>query len=129
MSTIKAAELATEVSKILEAYRAEVDITLDEAVTVTAKETVKQLRTTSPKRTGDYAKSWTQNTTPYKKGAGYMRVVYAKAPHYRLTHLLENGHLTRDGKRTRPQEHIAPAAEAAERVLLERLTNGIDKIK
>jgi hypothetical protein len=49
---------------------------------------------------------------------------HVEAPEYRLTHLLENGHVTRDGtKRTKKIKHISKGREAAEKVLEERLNN------
>lgn len=49
---------------------------------------------------------------------------HVEAPEYRLTHLLENGHATRDGKRrTKKIKHIAKGQEIAEKVLEERLNN------
>lgn len=47
---------------------------------------------------------------------------HAEAPEYRLTHLLENGHLTRDGThRTKAVKHIKYGRQIAEQVLDERL--------
>jgi len=46
--------------------------------------------------------------------------IYNK-PHYRLTHLLEDGHLNRDGSRTEGKPHIEPAARAAEAILMKKV--------
>lgn len=70
------------------------------------KNGVKQLRESSPKRTGDYAKNWTSQKL--KNGD---QVIYQKAPTYRLTHLLENGHAKINGGRVSPKVHIAPVEE------------------
>lgn len=50
---------------------------------------------------------------------------HVKEPEHRLTHLLENGHLTRDGtRRTKAVRHIRYGRQMAEQVLEERL-NGL----
>lgn len=47
---------------------------------------------------------------------------YVRAPEYRLTHLLEYGHLTRDGvTRSKAIPHIKYGKKQAERVLQEKL--------
>ena len=50
---------------------------------------------------------------------------HVKSPEYRLTHLLENGHLTRDGtKRTKRVVHIKHGRQIAEQVLDQKM-NGL----
>ena len=123
---IPTGQLAAEVGKILDQYRGAVQLCLEEAVDVTARETVSQLHNTSPRRTGAYAKSWTHNKTPWLKGNGYGRVIFAKAPHYRLTHLLEYGHAKVNGGRVPGQPHIAPAEQKAVQDFEHRLREGIE---
>lgn len=71
--------------------------------------------------TGNYRKSFRLASEQPEKHHKYV-TWYAEAPHYRLTHLLENGHLTRDGmRRTKPVKHIKYGRQIAEQVLEERL--------
>lgn len=57
-------------------------------------------------------------------GINFYRAIIHNAKHYRLTHLLEYGHMTRDGKKTRAFAHIQPVDEA----VAERLKTTIPKI-
>ena len=126
---IKATELAAVVNAILAEYKGVVQDVLVDSVDTTAKELVKELRQTSPKASGEYAKSWTQNRTPWKKGQGYERVAY-NDKHYRLTHLLEYGHdIIRNGRkvgRAPAQPHIKQAEEQAIDNFEQRLKEGIN---
>lgn len=79
-----------------------------------AKETVKELKATSPCRPqgGEYKKKWA-----YKKlredSVRSQVVIYVKKPEYRLTHLLEKGHAKRGGGRVDARPHIKKAEEKA----------------
>ena len=121
--TVKVEQLASAINSILADYQGLVQDVLVEAVDATAKETVADLRNTSPKRTGAYAKGWTQAKTKGGRLA-YGKIAYNK-PHYRLTHLLEYGHATRNGGRTKAQPHIAPAEAKAVQDFEHRLREGI----
>lgn len=123
---IQPSQLAAEVAGILADYQDVTQAALESAVDTTAKEIVKELKATSPKRTGEYAKGWTQNKTPWKKGTGYGRIAYNK-DRYRLTHLLEYGHAKRGGGRTAPQPHIAQAEKNGIEAFEKRLKEGIEK--
>lgn len=63
------------------------------------------LRATAPRRTGKSAAAWTVDK---QKG---VYTIHAKAPHYRIVHLLENGHRTvgTKGKRkTKAFKYVKP---------------------
>lgn len=59
-------------------------------------------------RTGKYNKGW---RVKEKKGKGYIDCVVHNATNWQLTHLLERGHATRNGGRTKAFVHIAPVEE------------------
>ncbi len=72
-------------------------------------------------KSGNYRNSFTVDSD-WKARHHYVARWHVKAPHYRLTHLLEYGHLTRDGtSRTKPIEHVKHGREIAEQVLDEKL--------
>jgi len=110
MANINIDQLAAEIAKGLAEYSQDVVEKVNISSEKIGKEAVKQLRQTSPKKTGKYAKSWTMST---EKAIGQpdLRIIHAKAPHYRLTHLLEHGHAKRGGGRVEGKPHIRPAEE------------------
>lgn len=118
MATIKADQLAQEIVKILDDYR---DTTIDkmkEAVDKAAKQAVNDLKTSSPKRTGAYAKDWAAKKDRKANKWAYGKVVYNKK-HYRLTHLLEKGHRKVNGGMVAARPHIAKVEEKAINTLVE----------
>lgn len=94
-----------DINKILDSYAKDIarDITTD--AEQVAKQGMDELRNTSPKRSGKYRKGWRVKTD--KINGGGVSIIY-NATSYQLTHLLEKPHLTRNGRLTSPQVHIAP---------------------
>lgn len=96
-------------------YANEVTGYVKESVKDVAKETVKEVKRRSPVRSGAYKKSWGQ--TQIYEGPGGIRITIHNKKHYRLTHLLENGHALKSGGRTKAYPHIKPAEDFAAREL------------
>ena len=110
-------DLADEIAKALAEYSEEIAEEIDKAAEEVITETVKELRATSPKRQGKYAKSWAK-----KRVQNGQWVAYVRAPHYRLTHLLERRHVLKNGGRAKAHVHIAPAEQHAIEKFEERIT-------
>lgn len=110
---VKIDGLADAVVRSLAAYSAEATEGLKKEVKKAAKEAVAELKSTSPKDSGDYAAGW-KTKTAFENSSDIRVTVYnSKAP--QLTHLLENGHAKVAGGRVAGQPHIGPAeAHAAE---------------
>ena len=84
-------DFAAALTAALKTYADGVAEAVDEAAERCAKGLAKELRGTSPKRTGAYAKDWTAKQTGANERGGKTYTVYNKA-HYQLTHLLQHGH-------------------------------------
>ncbi|WNX85252.1 HK97 gp10 family phage protein [Agathobaculum sp. NTUH-O15-33] len=122
-------ELGDAVNEALSEYADEVDDALKRAVDKTMKEADAEIRSniTFRNRTGDYVKAFATTPASMRKGKAYNRTWYVKAPHYRLTHLLENGHLNRDGSRARAFPHIRYGAKLAEKNLAPNFKKELSK--
>ena len=99
-------DLSAEIAKALSEYSAEIEDKIDLIAEDVVNEAVTELKTTSPKRHGKYARNWR-----FKKNAKGSYVIYNADPTYRLTHLLENGHALRNGGRSQAFPHIKPVEE------------------
>ncbi len=109
MSNISVDQLANEIAKGLAEYTKDIIEGIDEASERIAKNAVKELKSKSPKKTGEYAKGWTKKTEK-KYGETNSHVIYNKNKP-QLTHLLEHGHAKRGGGRVEGKPHIRPVEE------------------
>lgn len=104
-------DLAAEIADALAAYSKEVVEKIDISSERIGKAAVKKLRAVKFKSgTGEYSKSWTMKTEK-EFSQPSKRIIHVKAPHYRLTHLLEHGHAKVGGGRVEGIPHIRPAEE------------------
>jgi hypothetical protein len=120
----------------LEDYARGVDDVLSDASIKAAKVAESELHQTSPKRTGEYRKSWTYDFKDIWKGKrnGYRtEMVVFNKDHYRLTHLLEKSHRIANGSgvygKSKAQPHIAPAQKTAESKFMSVLQFGLESIR
>ena len=126
MATIQPENLAGEIQKILDEYGDEASVALAEAIEETAKEAQTQLRSKNMGRKlwKKYPKGW---SVQIKAGRLDVEGIVYNKDHYRLTHLLEFGHATRNGGRTAAFPHIAEVNAFAQKDVLERLREKLQK--
>lgn len=123
---VKIEDLGKEIAKIYEEYAEATVETVDKVTREVAKETVEELKKTAP--SGHRTSKKYKDSFNFKKlsspKAKKSKIVYSDQ--YRLTHLLEDGHITRNGGHTQPQPHWKPAEEKAVEKLLKQLKQEIE---
>lgn len=115
MQKIKIDELTDAIVDALEEYREDVTEGMKDSVKTVAKEAAAELRRTSPKQTGGYAKGWTQKKV--FENVQDLRMSVCNPKHYRRIHLLENGHAKVNGGRVEGIAHVYPTEQNAIRKL------------
>lgn len=132
--TVKPDQLAREILKDLNEYTDNVRVHVDDAVGEVAKESQKKLRaTTGAEGSNVWRKYPTGWTTKQTRRRNFHKEEVWNAKHYRLTHLLENGHVVRNGtgrnngrQKTREFKHIGPINDEAQKRLEEKIKEAIE---
>ena len=117
--TVRIENLADAVTAELVNYQQEVTDDLKKEIRTVSRETVQQIKNTSPKESGRYAKGWKFRVIFENENDLRVRIYNAQKP--QLTRLLEYGHAKRGGGRVNGKPHIRPAEQEAARKLLQRV--------
>lgn len=103
-------ELSQAIEKELEEYLNQTTEMVVEVVDDVTDEAIQDLKSSSPKRSGRYARGWTSKETT-NTATGKTKTVHNRTPG--LTHLLENGYVKQNGGRVSGRPHIAPVEQKA----------------
>lgn len=115
-------DLAGALAEYCREYTEEITEKVEEGIENIGREAAREVKELSPVSDGSdksvpkgaYRRGWTCKIE--KERGKLTATVYVKGKHYRLTHLLENGHLNRDGAtRSREFPHISIANEHAQK--------------
>lgn len=110
----KTGSVAIQLAEVVDQYDVKLKRATNNAMDVVAKEAVSKLKSTSPRKSGEYARGW---GIKRERGTGGINTVTVKNRVYQLTHLLENGHIVRNKKGTYGRapgiKHIKPVEDWA----------------
>lgn len=112
MNDISLEDFATQLTEACMTYTEETVEKVESGIEQIGKEATAEVKSLSPVDEGKYKRSWTCNIEKAK--GTFVVTVHVKGKEYRLTHLLEYGHMNRDGtSRARAFPHIEKANEHA----------------
>ena len=128
---VKADDLPDVISDILDDYSTNLREAVNQTTEQTANELKKAIAADSPVESGKQKKSW---RVTKEKVAGHDLVAVVHSTDYRKVHLLENGHVIRDGTGRKVGEakaigYIAKNEEAILSKYPERLAQAIRTVK
>ena len=131
-ATINSEMLSESIRKELEDWsRNDVTKAVNEAAKESAKEAEEELKKGGPytERTGKYTKDWTSGIRDKRQSVITNSVNYTvyNKKNYQLTHLLEKGHLARDGSRVKTYEHIGPVNKQVEENMVKKIEERLQK--
>jgi Bacteriophage HK97-gp10, putative tail-component len=108
MADIRIDQLADELVSAIKEYTDDVEVAVRKKVDETARKVLKEAQALAPKRTGEYARTF---TITKEDGYGTTKRIIWNKKHYRRVHLLEFGHAKVNGGRVPAYPHLRPAYE------------------
>lgn len=118
MATIRVDELDQRIADVLDKYRGLVREGVENEMEGAAAIAMRIVRDKSPVRSGKYKKGWKLYREKAKFRSQLQTLTVYNKTQYRLIHLLEFGHQTAKGTRTKAYPHVQPAEDAAEKALI-----------
>lgn len=126
-------KLADTLREAMEDYAGTITEIVNKQAEDVAKWSAEELKKGGPykERTGKYTRDWDSKIREKKVSKITGEVTYSvyNKKHYQLTHLLEKGHVKRNGSgRVKAFEHIAPVEKQAEERYTQKLSEEIENI-
>lgn len=119
-------DVSSMILEELQQYSTALNVSVDAAAKAAASSLVRNLKETSPEKTGSYRKGWKSKRIT-KNASQSVYEVY-NATDYQLTHLLEYGHAIKGGTaRVKAHPHIGPAEERAANLFSELVERAIEE--
>lgn len=117
--------IETQLARILNDYTEEVQEATEQTAEEIVNEGVSKLKATSPRKRGQYRRNWRLKREISGKGSAF--IMYNTGKTASLTHLLEKGHVLKQGGRARAIPHIGPVEEWAVKEYENRLTRRLSE--
>lgn len=124
---IEAKQLKKALENTLDQYSDDVIDLQKECVDEVTKEAHEILKKNAPIKRGRYKKSLKKKKM--KESLTIKENVLYSDKYYRIAHLLERSHATRNGKRTKGKPHFQPADEYVQDNFEKRIKNKINNMK
>ncbi len=119
---------ADELKDVLKSYTDDVAKVVCETLEEVGEDAAEKFKTIGgfKNRTGKYRRSWKVTVKEHRTHSEI--IVHAGGREYRLTHLLEYGHATANGGRTREFPHIATINEEAQEEAVKKIKEAIEAL-
>ena len=125
--SIKADKLVSVIMGTLSDYEDEISEGVRKDIEKVGKEALKEVKARSPQKTGQYKKGWRMQKKRYGASSKESGVAIYNKTHYWLTQIAEKGYQKENGGRVEGKPHIRPAEQAAEKRLIQEITDTIER--